>query len=42
MHLEGLGPGTGESFYAWKDFLADLRDRGLASLLLVISDGARA
>jgi len=36
----GLGPGTGESFDAWKDFLADLRDRGLASPLLVISDGA--
>ena len=36
----GLGPGTGESFDAWKDFLTDLRDRGLASPLLVISDGA--
>src|SRR6516164_5195123 len=36
----GLAPGTGESFDAWKDFLADLRDRGLASPLLVISDGA--
>ena len=36
----GLGPGTGESFDAWKDFLADLRDRGLASPLLVVSDGA--
>src|SRR5215472_16647592 len=36
----GLGPGTGESFDAWKDFLADLKDRGLASPLLVISDGA--
>jgi len=36
----GLGPGTGESFDAWQDFLADLRDRGLASPLLVISDGA--
>src|SRR5689334_8309473 len=36
----GLGPGTGESFAAWKDFLADLRDRGLASPLLVVSDGA--
>ncbi len=36
----GLGPGTGESFDAWKDFLSDLRDRGLASPLLVISDGA--
>jgi transposase-like protein len=36
----GLAPGTGESFDAWKDFLADLRDRGLSSPLLVISDGA--
>ena len=27
----GLAPGTGESFDAWKDFRADLRDRGLAS-----------
>ena len=36
----GLGPGTGESFDAWKDFLSDLRDRGLASPLLIISDGA--
>jgi len=27
----GLAPGTGESFDAWKDFLSDLRDRGLAS-----------
>src|SRR5690348_16909844 len=36
----GLGPGTGESFDAWKDFLADLKERGLASPLLVISDGA--
>jgi putative transposase len=36
----GLGPGTGESFDAWKDFLADLNERGLASPLLVISDGA--
>jgi hypothetical protein len=36
----GLAPGTGESFDAWKDFLADLRDRGLASRLLVIDDGA--
>ena len=35
----GLGPGTGESADAWHDFLADLRDRGLASPLLVISDG---
>jgi putative transposase len=36
----GLGPGAGESFDAWHDFLAGLRDRGLASPLLVISDGA--
>jgi putative transposase len=36
----GLAPGSGESADAWHDFLADLRDRGLASPLLVISDGA--
>ena len=36
----GLAPGTGESADAWYDFLADLNDRGLASPLLVISDGA--
>jgi putative transposase len=36
----GLGPGTGESFDAWHAFLTDLRDRGLASPLLIISDGA--
>jgi putative transposase len=36
----GLAPGTGESFDAWQDFLVGLRDRGLASPLLVISDGA--
>jgi putative transposase len=36
----GLAPGTGESADAWAAFLADLRDRGLASPLLVISDGA--
>jgi putative transposase len=35
----GLGPGSGESADAWHDFLADLKDRGLASPLLVISDG---
>jgi hypothetical protein len=34
------GAGTGESFDAWADFLADLRDSGLASPLLIISDGA--
>jgi putative transposase len=36
----GLAPGTGESFDAWQGFLAGLRDRGLASPLLIISDGA--
>jgi len=36
----GLAPGTGESFDAWHDFLADLSGRGLANPLLVISDGA--
>ena len=36
----GLAPGTGESADAWADFLTDLKDRGLASPLLVISDGA--
>ncbi len=36
----GLAPGTGESADAWHDFLADLKERGLASPLLVISDGA--
>ena len=36
----GLAPGTGESFDAWQDFLAGLRDRGLASPLLIIFDGA--
>ncbi len=36
----GLAPGTGESADAWGDFLADLKDRGLPSPLLVISDGA--
>jgi putative transposase len=35
----GLAPGSAESAGAWHDFLADLRDRGLASPLLVISDG---
>jgi len=38
----GLAPGTGESADAWAAFLTDLRDRGLASPLLVISDGAPA
>ena len=36
----GLGPGSGESADASHDFLADLKERGLASPLLVISDGA--
>jgi hypothetical protein len=36
----GLASGTGESADAWHDFLDDLKDRGLASPLLVISDGA--
>jgi hypothetical protein len=36
----GLGPGTGESFDAWHALLTDLTDRGLASPLLIISDGA--
>jgi transposase-like protein len=36
----GLAPGTGESADAWHAFLTDLTGRGLASPLLVISDGA--
>jgi putative transposase len=36
----GLAPGSGESADAWHDFLQDLKDRGLPSPLLVISDGA--
>jgi putative transposase len=36
----GLAPGTGESADAWHAFLTGLKDRGLASPLLVISDGA--
>jgi putative transposase len=36
----GLAPGTGESADAWHAFLTGLTDRGLASPLLVISDGA--
>ena len=35
----GLAPGSGESADAWHDFLQDLKDRGLPSPLLVISDG---
>jgi putative transposase len=38
----GLVPATGESCDAWHDFLAGLRDRGLISPLLAISDGALA
>jgi transposase-like protein len=37
----GLAPGTGESTDAWADFLTDLRERGLATPLLIISDGAK-
>ena len=37
----GLSPGTGESTDAWADFLTDLRERGLATPLLVVSDGAK-
>jgi putative transposase len=36
----GLAPGSSESADAWHDFLQDLKDRGLPSPLLVISDGA--
>ena len=36
----GLAPGSGESADAWHAFLTDLKDRGLASPLLIISDGA--
>jgi putative transposase len=36
----GLAPGSGESAGAWGDLPADLKDRGLPSPLLVISDGA--
>jgi putative transposase len=36
----GLAPGTGESADAWRSFLTDLKGRGLAGPLLVISDGA--
>ncbi len=37
----GLAPGTGESTDAWADFLTDLRERGLATPLLIVSDGAK-
>lgn len=36
----GLSPGTGESADAWTAFLTDVKDRGLGSPLLIISDGA--
>ncbi|MGH3149981.1 MAG: IS256 family transposase, partial [Streptosporangiaceae bacterium] len=36
----GLAPGSGESADAWHDVLTDLKDRGLPSPLLAISDGA--
>jgi putative transposase len=36
----GLAPGAGESADAWGDFLQDLKERGLPSPLLIISDGA--
>jgi transposase-like protein len=36
----GLAPGSGESTDAWAGFLTDLKDQGLASPLLIISDGA--
>lgn len=37
----GLAPGSGESTDAWADFLTDLRERGLADPLLIVSDGAK-
>jgi putative transposase len=37
----GLTPGASESTDAWRTFLADLTDRGLAAPLLVISDGGK-
>jgi putative transposase len=35
----GVAPGSAESADAWHGFLADLTERGLASPLLVVSDG---
>jgi putative transposase len=35
----GLAPGAAESSAAWRALLEDLKDRGLGSPLLVISDG---
>lgn len=37
----GLGPGATESADAWDAFLSDLKDRGMAPPLLIISDGAK-
>ena len=37
----GLGPGATESAAAWGSFLEDLKDRGMRSPLLVISDGGK-
>ena len=37
----GLGPGATESAETWRGFLQDLKDRGLRSPLLVISDGGK-
>jgi transposase-like protein len=36
----GLAPDSGESTDAWHAFLTGLKDRGLASPLLIVSDGA--
>lgn len=35
----GLSPGASESTDSWRDFLEDMKDRGLGSPLLVVSDG---
>jgi transposase-like protein len=37
----GLASGSSESADAWRDFLNDLEDRGLAAPLLVVSDGGK-
>jgi putative transposase len=37
----GLAPGATESAEAWRGFLEDLKDRGLRSPLLVVSDAAK-
>ena len=39
--FHGLSPGTSESTDAWRDFVADLKERGLAEPLLVISGGGK-